>query len=430
MKRLLAFALLLWLAGCAGLPPPAAVRAVPAVPAVAEDSARYIVLAVDNPVEAISRRAGSSLGAYTVPPRYVVGSRAAAMVAELKRDYELNEAAAWPIDALGLHCIVVELQPGRSRDAALEALRRDTRVRLAQPLHEFELHGRTSGAEPQYNDPYASLQRGFVETGAAQAHRVSVGRGVRIAVVDSGIDAQHPDLRGRLAAVNDYAPVQGERVGVHGTQVAGVIAAVANNALGIVGIAPQAQLSLYRACWHGSDGIGRCNSLTLAKALAAVIQSDAQVVNLSLGGPSDPLLEQLLDVLLKQGRLVVAAVPPDGQRRGFPTAAEGVLAVKASGMPAGGERVLAAPGHDILTLRPGGGYDFASGASLAAAHVSGIVALLLAASPQLDTAQVLDLLRSGSRAAVGEPAQVSAIGALEALDAASARMAQLPPAAR
>jgi hypothetical protein len=176
--------------------------------------------------------------------------------------------------------------------------------------------------------------------------------------------------------------------------------------------------------------MGRCNSFTLAKALAAVIQSDAQVINLSLGGPGDPLLEQLLDVLLKQGRFVVAAVPPDGRRRGFPTAAKAVLAVRASGMPAGGEGVLVAPGRDILTLRPGGGYDFASGASLAAAHVSGIVALLLAASPQLDTAQVLQLLRSGSRAAVGEPAQVSAIGALEALDAASARMAQLPPAAR
>jgi subtilisin family serine protease len=425
MKRLLVlFALLLVLAGCAALPQPAT------APVVAEDSARYIVLAVANPVEATSRRAGSSLGAYSTPPRYVVGSRAAAVVAELKRDYTLKEAAAWPIDALGLHCIVVELPPGRSRDDMLEALRRDARVQLAQPLQEFELHGRASSAEQPYNDPYAHLQRGFVETGAAQAHRISVGRGVRIAVIDSGIDAQHPDLRGRLVAVQDYAPAQGDSAGVHGTQVAGVIAAVGNNALGIVGMAPQAQLSIYRACWQGTDGMGRCNSFTLAKALAAVIQSDAQVINLSLGGPGDPLLEQLLDVLLKQGRFVVAAVPPDGRRRGFPTAAKAVLAVRASGMPAGGEGVLVAPGRDILTLRPGGGYDFASGASLAAAHVSGIVALLLAASPQLDTAQVLQLLRSGSRAAVGEPAQVSAIGALEALDAASARMAQLPPAAR
>src|SRR3546814_10395958 len=102
------------------------------------------------------------------------------------------------------------------------------------------------------------------------------------------------------------------------------------------------------------------------------------------GGPSAPLLEQLLDALLQQDRIVVVAMPPDGRIDGFPAATPGVIVVRSAQASAGQTGVMDAPGEDILTTQPDGRYDFASGSSLAAAHVSGIAALLLSLSPDID----------------------------------------------
>ena len=157
-----------------------------------------------------------------------------------------------------------------------------------------------------------------------------------------------------------------------------------------------------------------CNSFTLAKALAAILDTDARVINLSLGGPSDPLLNKLLMQLLEERRVVVAALPPDGSTRGFPDSAPGVLVVRVSGPTPAPPGVLSAPGSDILTTQPDGGYDFTSGSSMAAAHVSGIVALLLSISPNLDPNSIRELLLSSSKL-VGGMRQVDAAAAVIAL---------------
>ncbi|WP_284617607.1 S8 family serine peptidase [Aquabacterium humicola] len=360
-----------------------------------DDSRRFIVLAVDNPLQRVPTRAGSSLPAYAPPPQaYVVGAQAAATLAALQREHRLQPAAAWPIPALGLHCVVLALPEGASREALLATLAADARVRLAQPLQDFELLATPASVPAPYNDPYLSLQRGFAETAAAAAHRASTGRDVAIAVIDTGADARHPDLQGRIGSRRDLvgddaAAFDGDR---HGTEVAGVIAAVANNAQGIAGIAPDARLALYKACWYTRDGAARCNSFTLAKALAAVLDSDARIVNLSLGGPADPLLSALLQQVLRQRRIVIAALPRSGRAEGFPAGAPGVLVVGSVGDDAADAGALAAPGRDVLTLVPGGRYDFASGSSIAAAHASGIAALLLSLQPQLDAQGLRGLL--------------------------------------
>lgn len=402
-----------------------------AAQAMRADSSRYIVLAVDNPLENPAGRAGSSLGGYAPATRYVLGSRAATTLASIAQAHGLREAAGWPIAALGWHCVVYELPAGRPRAELLTALAHDPRVRLAQALQDFDTHGSTSAPEPglsrnegplpsssiplHYNDPYVNLQRGFVDTGAARAHRLSTGTGVRIAVVDTGTALDHPDLRGRVAAQHDLVgdgvapPGRTPDADRHGTAVAGVIAAVGNNGEGIVGIAPQARLEVFRACWPrtGTGGAAgaRCNSFTLAKALAAVLATDARIVNLSLGGPPDPLLERLLAELLRQGRIVVGALPPDGRRGGFPTGSPEVIAAGVAGeIDATATQVLAAPGRDVLTLQPGGRYDYSSGSSIAAAHVSGVVALLLSADPRLNRATLgAALLGNGAGNGTGRP---------------------------
>ncbi len=385
-------------AGAQGaVPPPAAVPDPEA--AMRADSRRFIVVAVDNPLQSVPRRAGSSLPGYAAPPRYGIGAQAARVLAELQREHGLAEVAAWPIVALGVHCVVYQLPPAADRDALLRRLAADARVRLAQPLQDFSPQGQADPAPvgtaegARYNDPYVGLQRGFADTAAARAHRLSTGRDVEVAIVDTGAETTHPDLVGRVAEQRDLVGAsQAFEADRHGTQVAGIIAATANNGQGIVGIAPHARLRLYRACWYAAAGsAARCNSFTLAKALAAVFEGPARVLNLSLGGPADPLLEALLRKLLQQGRIVVAALPASGRLEGFPAGQAGVLVAGMAGTPLP-PGVLPAPGRDVLTLAPGARYDYASGSSLAAAHATGVVALLLAAEPRLDASRLHPLL--------------------------------------
>ncbi len=179
---------------------------------------------------------------------------------------------------------------------------------------------------------------------------------------------------------------------MHGTEVSGVIAAVADNGIGIVGIAPDARIIPLKACWQSSSGASAvCNSFTLAQALEAAIVAHADIVNMSLAGPSDPLLARLVARGVQQGTIFVGAAGRAGSDNGFPADLDDVLAVDAAEDRSGNPGHLMAPGRDVLTLVPGGHYDFASGSSLAAAEISGIVALMLSERPHLTAAQVRNL---------------------------------------
>lgn len=393
--------------------------------AAAMDSRRDIVLAVANPILPSAPHAASNVLGYGSSGHYRNGQRAISALAGLKQQYGLREIVGWPIKPLGWYCAVLRPAVGVDREALLKALSLDDRVRLVEPLRNYTVYARQSEGGP-YDDPYVKLQQGFTAIDAAVAQRASQGGGVDVALVDTGVDVAHPDLKGRIRAVynmvdENTAAFNDDR---HGTEIAGVIAAVGGNHLGIVGIAPKARLRVYKACWHPAGaGAARCNSFTLAKALSAIVDADVRIINLSLGGPSDPLLEQLLIASLRLGRIVVAAMPPDGGIDGFPAATPGVILVRsAQGLDAQ-EGVLDAPGEDILTTQPDGGYDFASGSSLAAAHVSGIAALLLSLSPGLDARTVQGILRRSS-ASHGGNQLVNAAAAIASLP--DARTADTP----
>ncbi|SFD51565.1 S8 family serine peptidase [Paracidovorax konjaci] len=400
-----------------------------------EDSGRYIIIAVANPLQRVPGRAGTSLSSYGAPPRYTTGIQAARLVEAIARDYGLREAAAWPIPTLNVHCIVFEIDGHRPRDDVIAALSKDSRVALAQPLQDFSMQAAPPSPAPSagvsYNDPYAPLQRGFIDMAAAQAHRITAGKGAHIAVIDTGAQTEHPDLQGRATAIynlvdEDARAFQKDR---HGTEVLGIMAAAGNNQQGIVGMAPEARFSIYKACWYPAappSAGARCNSFTLAKALVAVMASDARIINMSLGGPGDPLLGQLLGQLIAQGRIVVAALPATGQRTGFPASIPGVITVESSGASraSGADGVLMAPGKDVLTLQPLGRYDFASGSSMAAAHVSGMVALLQSAAPDLDRDAVERLLLRSESSEDKGPFMVNAERALATLPSSNHRLAE------
>jgi len=379
-------ALALALAACAGNPalPPSAT-----LPSAARETPRrYIVVTVRNPIAVPTTHAASTAHGYDGSGGYFAGSVARSTSRALAADYHLEEASSWPIALLGVHCLVYALPAGADLDGLLAKLKHDSRVESAQPLMAFETQG------GGYNDPYAGLQLNMQQMAIAQAQGLSRGGGVKVAIVDTGVDTAHPDLRPEGAQVRNFvdSDTRAFRDDAHGTAVAGIIAAVPNNGIGIVGIAPDVRLLAYKACWRAQTGtVGVCNTFTLAQALAAAIEARADIINLSLSGPSDPLLSRLVRRGLEAGVIVVGAVPADGLRRSFPTDIDGVIAVDAIESGHQSRDTVHAPGREVLSLAPAGHYDFYSGSSLATAEVSGLVALLRAERPHL-TAQEAERL--------------------------------------
>ena len=392
-----------------------AVEARAAAGELTGDPDRYIVAGVENDADSAAGHAGSSPRGYDGLAAYGPTPHAQRLLRGLEREYGMREITAWPIAPLHMHCAVLEIPAGADRAAVLAALTQDRRVRIAQPLQTFATQ--TSG----YDDPYVGLQRGFQKIDVPNAHPWSRGEGVRIAIIDTGADDLHPDLRGVIVEMGNFvdSDVGQFRRDRHGTELAGVIAAVANNREGIVGIAPGARLSIFKACWQLRDDqdSARCNSYTLARALTAALDSHAQVVNLSLAGPADPLLRQLIQEGLRRGILFVGAAPPEMVKPEDPLLQfDGVIEVAGDGILGGPGAPLRAPGREILTLLPGGHYDFASGTSLATAHVTGIVALLLAKNSKLTGAAVYQLLRDTTvHVDAGGDDSVDACGAVTAL---------------
>ncbi|MDE2367911.1 MAG: S8 family serine peptidase [Burkholderiales bacterium] len=387
-RRVLAATLLLMLglglAGCAS--PPLAADAVALPDDARAHPENYLVVTVRNEPAAITPYAASTARGYAGTGVYRAASSALDAARRVADAHGLRAVAAWPIELLGVHCLVYALPPAAQREQLLAALARDPDVESAQMLAQFEL--RTTA----YNDPYGPLQSNLVDMGVLAAHAWSRGAGVRLALIDTGVDTAHPDFAGRIGAVRDFVHDGGAAAEAHGTAVAGVIAAAPDNGIGIAGIAPQATVLALRGCWSHGGGAGACDTLTLAQALAAAIDADARIVNLSLGGPQDPLLRRLVERGLARGIVFVGAVPASGRREGFPTGIDGVIAADVAGSGARQPRVLYAPGIDVYTLTPHGHYDVASGSSIASAEVSAVIALLLASRPQLTSAELVALL--------------------------------------
>lgn len=378
---------LLALAGCASAP----TRGPDAEVAFAGDSSQYIVITVHNDGGSLPR-AGSTLRDYDSPAPYGPTPFARRQLRALANDYHLREVDAWPILPLGVHCAVFALPKDMARADALRLIARDRRVESVQPLNDFDTLSIA-------NDPYRGLQRNLDAMHVDQAHAWSRGEKVRIAVIDTGIDATHPDLAGRIATQRNFvqanAPTKGER---HGTAVAGVIAALDNNREGITGVAPAATLLGFKACWPSTTQTGTsvCNTFTLAKALAAALETSSDIVNLSLSGPSDPLLARLVDYGAKRGVIYVGAMPLGAA--GFPCDVVRVICVGSADSPNPVPQLFA-PGAEVLTLTPQGRYDFLTGSSLAAASVSASIALLLAKEPRLKSETAKHLLSSTARPA-------------------------------
>lgn len=367
-----------------------AVLFLPSVLVANEDStAVRILVTFSDPGMTNAAVAGPSRPGYRRRSSdYLVSLPVKRAARRIARDFDLRTVDEWPIVPLKVYCQVYAVGAGVSVDKLLGELMERPEVESAQRLNRFEVSGEpTDGGL----DPYARLQHNLQTLELDRAHAWSVGDGARIAIIDTGADLSHPDLVTQIGAFHDFVEHAGRfEKDAHGTAVAGVIGASSGNGFGMVGVAPSARIEVLRACWYDGDGSAAvCDSFTLAKALSHALESDPDVVNLSFGGPADPLLGRLVDAALGEGIAVVAALPA-AIEPGFPSNVPGVIVV---GADTESDRAsLNAPGTDILVPVPGGGFDYASGTSLSAAQVSGVIALLMSRQPDMSPADVMQIL--------------------------------------
>jgi hypothetical protein len=318
---------------------------------------------------------------------------------QLAREQGLKLVTDWPMPLIGVDCFVMSVPDARSPSEVAALLSRDKRVAWAEPMNVFHAQGEPA----KYNDPLFAAQPAAAAWRLADLHEIATGRNVRVAVIDSMIDIKHPDLAGQVQVSRNFAPGRGDGPEQHGTGVAGVIAARGGNGLGIVGIAPQARLMALRACWQLPAQSARaastiCDTLSLAMALDFAIANKAQVINLSLSGPDAPLLSKLLDAALVRGITVVGAFDNALPGGGFPASHRGVVAATdaPTGVTNGGTYV--APGRGVPTTEPGGRWFLVNGSSYAAAHVSGLFALLRERNSRITRPAILVRTRGGASA--------------------------------
>lgn len=360
-----------------------------------------ILITINDPGAARMNLSGRPGAGYRRRAPYVASfgaEKAADRVAEV---FQLQRLDEWLIRPLSLFCLVYAVPEGVVVDELLEKLREWPEVESAQRLNAFEVSSTKHNAtivmpagDNATGDPYAGIQHVVDTLELRRAHAWSTGGGVDVAIIDTGADFRHPDLKSQIAKHRSFVDDGGAvfTSDAHGTAVAGVIAAATENGFGIVGVAPAARMTILKACWYAPGRPAAvCNSFTIAKALAFAIEDKADLINLSLGGPADPLLSRLVVEAQQRGAIVIGAAP-ESDERGFPANIDGVIVVDSSDQiaPSANEtiRAILAPGTDILVATPHGNFDFSSGNSLAAAHVTGIAALLVALEPILDGAQI------------------------------------------
>jgi len=285
----------------------------------------------------------------------------------------------------------VRINDGRPVATVIRSLQAEARLLGAQPNYLYVVQ--QSGAASAAADP---AQYSLAKLRLPEAHALAKGASVLVAVIDTAIDASHPDLAGVVASSFDATGAV-DKPHPHGTGIASVIAAHGK----LTGAAPAVKLLEVHAFGSArSEG----TSMNILKGLDWAGTSKANVVNMSFAGPADPELHAMLTALRGKGAVLVAAAGNAGpnSRPLYPAADPEVIAVTATDANdrlfaqanRGTHIAVAAPGVDILAAAPNGTYQLQSGTSFAAAQVSGIAALLRDRNPALDAAAVRRILMS------------------------------------
>jgi len=288
---------------------------------------------------------------------------------------------------------------GRSVADAVRGLEAE-KLGVAQPNYVFKLQqdpklaARTQGGEL---DQYVVNKLHLGEV-----HRVATGSNVLVAVIDSEIDSRHPDLAG--AFVERYDAVgRPDKPHVHGTGMAGAIAAHRQ----LMGIAPGAKILAIHAFSPDAGESPQATTQHILAGLEWAISRGARVINMSFAGPYDPMLQLAMKSAHDKGVVLIAAAGNLGPKSPplYPAADPNVIAVTAvdqndhlfAGANQGPYIAVAAPGVNVLEPAPDSGYQITTGTSVAAAHVTGVAALMLERNRSLDPDTVHEILTSSAK---------------------------------
>ena len=326
-----------------------------------------------------------------------------------------------PDEDAALH--VARFESNIAAREAVEELKKDKRVAYVHVIPPRYLYAPKAAAKPKKkkkpvaNDPMTNRQWGLTAVQLLQAQALAgfkEATDIKIAVIDSGIDNGHPDLRGIIFDERDFTGTQLKDVQGHGTHVVGIIAAVRNNALGVMGVCQSKNMMSLKA-------LGPYNGPGYYRAIRHATTSGARVINLSLGGGHDPTEESLIKQAIDAGVVVVAAMGnerQEGNPTSFPAAIDGVVAVGATDEMdrsgnfscTGPHITLCAPGVNILSTVPTYPSSLAStlnyeawpGTSMATPFVAATVGLLFAKKPTATVAQIVAALKAGTDRVPGQ----------------------------
>jgi hypothetical protein len=390
-----------------------------------------------------------------VPDEILFELAADAQADTVLRRYGATLITSRRVELAGTTMIRARLEAGRDLRAVLTQMADDNAIAGAQPNFTYELQqelarpvsttasggGRSDTPTLRLSDPAAvratpaprrELPSQYVidKLRLGDVHKLARGATIRVAVIDSGVDVGHPELRGAIAGLYDAL---GEEFvpHAHGTAMAAAIGAQGQ----LQGVAPGARLLVARAFSGRANSTSASGtSLQIMAAIEWAVNQGARVINLSFAGPEDRLLSRGLAGVAAKGVIAVAAAGNGGPNAAplFPGADPNVIAVTATDADdrifpranRGAYVALAAPGVDVLAAEPQGRYAFSSGTSIAAAHVSGLVALVLEKRPDLDLAGVRRLLTQ-SAIDLGSKGRDPVYGAGR-IDAAAALAQALP----
>ena len=324
----------------------------------------------NTPVAATSR---SFAGEFVAE---IDGALSTAEADELARRHGLTRLASENFPLIGATFGLFRITDGRPYETVRRELAADGSVRSLQPNFRYVLQDQKSSATTE-GDP---AQYALAKLRLPQAHTLAHGANVTIAVIDSGVDAGHPELANSIAD-NFDALGSAEGPHVHGTGIAGAIAAHAR----LMGSAPEARIIAIRA-FGGANG-GAESSSYIIRSLNYAAEHGAQIVNMSFAGPKDAVIERAIAATAARGLVLIAAAGNAGAKSPplYPAANPNVIAVSATDRQdrlftasnRGNYIAVAAPGVDIFLPAPDGKYQVTSGTSFSAAYVSGVAALLL-----------------------------------------------------
>ena len=340
--------------------------------------------------------------------------------------YDVNEYEA-PIVTLSLTDSEIEALEKNGNVAAVEDDGLMYALEVAAPGVAF---GPPLTVEDQPSPLAETIPVGINQIKAPLAWDCSRGKGIRVAVLDTGIDGTHPDLAPNYRGATSFVvgePAADDGNG-HGTHCAGTIAAAINDS-GVVGVAPAA--SLYAVKVLSASGSG--NWSWLIAGIDWCIQRGIKILSMSLGGPSAPsALEAMCDAAWNKGHLLIAAAGNTGATSspgvGVPGKYANVVAVSAIDSAntiapfssRGPEVELSAPGVQVLSTQPGGGHAKLSGTSMACPHVSGVAAVAWGAHRFSDNITIRRLLaRTSDNLGVFGRDDLFGYGRVDAAQAAS-----------